>query len=124
MQNEVFKVLTLKEWCQVQASGLIITELDQKDGFIHLSSLSQLNVTLSLYFAEEEEVVLLQLDQSKVKNSLKYEAPVPPGKRFGAFPHYYGDLDASAASSIWQLKRNAFEVPIEILLQAEEMLTK
>ena len=51
MQNEVFKVLTLKEWYQVQASGLIITELDQKDGFIHLSSLSQLNVTLSLYFA-------------------------------------------------------------------------
>jgi uncharacterized protein (DUF952 family) len=120
MQYEVFKVLTLKEWDQSQTSGYIVTELDQKDGFVHLSFLSQLNVTLSLYFAEEEEVVLLQLDQSKVKNNLKYETPVPSGKRMGAFPHYYGELHANTVSNIWQLKRNAFEVPIEILLQAEE----
>ena len=120
MQNEVYKVLTLKEWDQAQVSGLIITKLDKKDGFVHLSFLYQLNVTLSLYFAEEEEVALLQLDQSKVRDCLKYETPIPPGKRLGAFPHYYGELDASATSSVWQLKRNAFEVPIEILLQAEE----
>jgi uncharacterized protein (DUF952 family) len=60
------------------------------------------------------------LDQSKVRDCLKYETPIPQGKRLGAFPHYYGELDASATSSVWQLKRNAFEVPIEILLQAEE----
>ena len=120
MQNEVYKVLTLKEWEQAQVSGLIITELDQKDGFVHLSFLYQLNVTLSLYFAEEEEVVLLQLDQSKVRDCLKYETPIPQGKRLGAFPHYYGELHANTVSNIWQLKRNAFEVPIEILLQAEE----
>ena len=77
MQNEVYKVLTLKEWEQAQVSGLIITELDQKDGFVHLSFLYQLNVTLSLYFAEEEEVVLLQLDQSKVRDALNMKPPFP-----------------------------------------------
>jgi uncharacterized protein (DUF952 family) len=119
MQNEVFKVLTLEEWGQAQASGIISTELDQKDGFVHLSFLSQLHLTLSLYFNEEEKVMLLQLDQSRIKNKLKFETPTPSGKRLGAFPHYYGQLELGDISSSWQLKKDAFEVPIEILLKAE-----
>ena len=119
MQNEVFKVLTLEEWGQAQDSGIISTEIDQKDGFVHLSFLSQLHLTLSLYFDEEEKVMLLQLDQSRIKNKLKFEIPIPSGKRLGVFPHYYGQLELSDVSSAWQLKKDAFEVPIEILLKAE-----
>jgi uncharacterized protein (DUF952 family) len=85
MQNEVFKVLTLEEWGQAQDSGIISTEIDQKDGFVHLSFLSQLHLTLSLYFDEEEKVMLLQLDQSRIKNKLKFEIPIPSGKRLGYF---------------------------------------
>jgi uncharacterized protein (DUF952 family) len=119
MQNEVFKVLTLEEWGQAQASGIISTELDQKDGFVHLSFLSQLHLTLSLYFNEEEKVMLLQLDHSRIKNKLKFETSIPSGKRLGLFPHYYGQLELVDVSSSWQLKKDAFEVPIEILLKAE-----
>jgi uncharacterized protein (DUF952 family) len=119
MQNEVFKVLTLEEWGQAQDSGIISTEIDQKDGFVHLSFLSQLHLTLSLYFNEEEKVMLLQLDQSRIKNKLKFETPIPSGKRLGVFPHYYGHLELGDVSSSWQLKKDAFEVPIEILLKAE-----
>ncbi len=49
LNNEIYKVLTLDEWEQAQASGAIITELDKADGFIHLSTATQLNATLSLY---------------------------------------------------------------------------
>ena len=119
MQNEVFKVLTLEEWGQAQDSGIISTEIDQKDGFVHLSFLSQLHLTLSLYFDEEEKVMLLQLDQSRIKNKLKFETSIPSGKRLGVFPHYYGQLELVAISNSWQLKKDAFELPIEILLKAE-----
>jgi uncharacterized protein (DUF952 family) len=119
MQNEVFKVLTLEEWGQAQASSLISTELDQRDGFIHLSFLSQLHLTLSLYFDEEEKVMLLQLDQSRIKNKLKFEIPISSSKRLGVFPHYYGQIELGDVSSTWQLKKDAFELPIEILLKAE-----
>ena len=98
LDNQIYKVLTLNEWDKAQALGVIITELDIKDGFIHLSTAAQLNATLSLYFAQEESVVLLQVDHSQTHDRIKFEAPIPTGNRSGSFPHYYGDLNVDAVS--------------------------
>lgn len=119
VDNQIYKVLTVDQWEQAQISGSIITELDKKDGFIHLSTAAQLNATLALYFAKEETVVLLQIDHSQTHDKLKFESPVPPGNRTSSFPHYYGDLNINAISKIWNLGRGAFEIPIEVMLQAE-----
>ena len=40
MRN-VFKVLTTEDWNRSQKSGYISTDLDKKDGFIHLSFANQ-----------------------------------------------------------------------------------
>lgn len=120
MQNNLYKVLTLNEWDHSQVSGFITTELDLKDGFIHLSTATQLNATLSLYFTKEESVVLLQLDRAQTHDKIKFEPPIPSGDRIGLFPHYYGDLNTNAISRTWYLKRGAFEIPIEVMLQAEQ----
>ena len=122
LDNQIYKVLTLNEWEKAQVSGLIITELDIKDGFIHLSSAAQLNATLSLYFAKEESVVLLQVDHSQTHDRIKFEAPIPPGNRSGSFPHYYGDLNIDAVSRVWHLKRGAFEIPIEVMLKPNKAM--
>ena len=118
--EKIYKVLTLHEWARAQTSGIIITDLDKKDGFIHLSTAAQLNVTLSLYFSKEKSVVLLQIDHAQALQQLKFEAPSPPGNRNSAFPHYYGDLNTNFVSKIWHLNRGAFEIPIEVMLQAEQ----
>ena len=120
LDNQIYKVLTPNEWEKARASGVIITELDIKDGFIHLSTAAQLNATLFLYFAKEESVVLLQVDHSQTHDRIKFEAPIPAGNRSGLFPHYYGDLNIDAVSRVWHLKRGAFEIPIEVMLQAEQ----
>ena len=120
LDNQIYKVLTLDEWEQAQASGVIITELDKEDGFIHLSTAAQLNATLSLYFSKEESVVLLQIDHAQTQDQLRFEAPIPPGNRTSSFPHYYGDLNTNFVSKIWYLNRGAFEIPIEVMLQAEQ----
>jgi uncharacterized protein (DUF952 family) len=120
VDNQIYKVLTREEWGQAQISGSIITALDKKDGFIHLSTAAQLNATLALYFAKEKTVVLLQIDHSQIKDQLKFESPVPPGNRTSLFPHYYSDLNTNAISSTWELDRGAFEIPIEVMLQAEQ----
>jgi len=114
------KFLTLDEWEQAQTSGAIITQLDKEDGFIHLSTAIQLNATLSLYFVKEESVVLLQVEHAQIHDKLKFEVPAPPGNRISSFPHYYGDLNINAISRVWHLKRGAFELPIEVILQAEQ----
>ena len=120
MKNDVYKVLTLDEWEIAETSGLIITALDQKDGFVHLSTASQLSATLALYFSQEDVIVLLQLDNAKIKDNLRYEEPIPAGNRKGAFPHYYGDLNIDTISATWNLNRAAFEIPIEVILQGEQ----
>ena len=120
LDNQTYKVLTLDEWEQAQTSGVIITELDIEDGFIHLSLATQLNATLSLYFSNEDSVVLLQINHEMTHDKLKFEAPIPPGNRTSLFPHYYGNLKTSTVSMIWHLKRGAFEIPVEVMLQAEQ----
>ena len=57
MRN-VFKVLTTEDWNKSQKSGYISTDLDEKDGFIHLSFANQLPLTLQLYFDNEQECFL------------------------------------------------------------------
>ena len=117
---QIYKVLTLDEWACAQSSGIITTDLDKKDGFIHLSTSTQLNATLSLYFSKEESVVLLQIDNVQTHDQFKFEASAQPGNRISPFPHYYGDLNTNFVSKIWHLNRGALEIPIEVMLQAEQ----
>ena len=116
-EQKVFKVLTLKEWKEASQTGQIATELDQQDGFVHLSSATQLNMTLSLYFSKEEKVILLQINESDIAEGLTYERS---DKRGGEFAHFYGELSTQKISQLWQLDRSAFSLPSEIMLQAEQ----
>ena len=107
------------EWNISKASGFITTELDLNDGFIHLSNAAQLPTTLALYFSEHEEVILLLPELKQVQDKLIYEAVDSQSKRSGKFGHLYAELKVSQISKSWVLKRNAFEIPEDILLEAE-----
>lgn len=115
----IYKVLTLNEWQSAKESGTIVTEIDQNDGFVHLSTSSQLSATLSLYFKAPSEVMLLQINFNKVEKMLKLEATSPNSSRKGSFYHLYGELLIEHVSKYWLLNRGAFIVPDEILIQAE-----
>tara|TARA_B100001057_G_C22067364_1_gene650625 strand:+ start:58 stop:498 length:441 start_codon:yes stop_codon:yes gene_type:complete len=118
--NNVYKILTKKQWENSQKIGYIITQLDKNDGFIHLSTSSQLAGTLSFFFSEHQELILLQLEQNTIKDHLVFEAPVPRGNRSGLFPHLNSDLKVNQIAKIWELKRGAFILPDEVLIQAEK----
>jgi len=113
----VYKVLTLTEWEEASQIGQIETALDQQDGFIHLSSATQLNMTLALYFSREEKVVLLQIKESDIIEGLTYEHSE---KRGGQFAHFYGKLSTKKILQYWHLDRSAFSLPCEVILQAEQ----
>ena len=115
--NKVYKVLTLGEWEEASKIGQIVTALDQQDGFVHLSSATQLNMTLSLYFSKEEKVILLQINESDIIVGLTYEHA---DKRGGEFAHFYGELSTDKISQSWHLDRSAFSLPEEVMLEAEQ----
>ena len=121
MTNNVYKILREHEWDAALQTGEIITDLDNKDGFIHLSTATQLAVTLSFFFQDSDVVLLLQLDLAKIDQSkLLFEEPYPnKGKRRSAFPHLYSGLSTDQISNIWTLEKGSFKVPEVVLLQAE-----
>jgi uncharacterized protein (DUF952 family) len=115
----IYKVLTLNEWKLAKETGVIITNVDKNDGFVHLSTARQLNATLSMYFQDSSKVMLLEVSHNKVKKILKYEPTNSGSSRKGFFYHLYGDLLIEYVSKFWLLKRGAFNIPDEILIQAE-----
>jgi uncharacterized protein (DUF952 family) len=115
----IYKVLTLNEWKIAKETGVIITNVDKNDGFVHLSTARQLNATLSMYFQDSSKVMLLEVSHNKVKKILKYEPTNSGSSRKGFFYHLYGDLLIEYVSKFWLLERGAFNIPDEILIQAE-----
>ena len=115
----IYKVLTLNEWKIAKETGVIITNVDKNDGFVHLSTARQLNATLSMYFQDSSKVMLLEVRHNKVKKILKYEPTNSGSSRKGFFYHLYGDLLIEYVSKFWILERGAFNIPDEILIQAE-----
>ncbi len=122
-ENNVYKILRTNEWEEASLTGSILSEVDTKDGFIHLSTAVQLAATLSFFFKDSETVFLLQLDMEKIDiNRLIYEEPYPnDGLRKGSFPHLYCELTTDQISMMWTIERGAFSLPQEVILQAENL---
>ena len=119
--QNVYKILSIEEWDKAQKSGFINTDLDINDGFIHFSTASQLATSLELYFSNHQEVILLLPNMKKIGANLKYESTKPDSKRKGFFAHLYSDLSTEDITKSWLIKREAFKLPISILLEAESV---
>ena len=117
--QNVYKILSTREWDDAQKLGYINTDLDKKDGFIHFSNANQLAASLELYFSDHEEVILLLPCMRKIESNLKYEPTDADSKRKGFFAHLYGDLKIEDIEKSWQIKRGAFQLPQSILIEAE-----
>jgi len=117
--SSIYKVLTEEEWKHATSLGYVTTELDKKDGFIHLSTSKQLALTLYLYFKNYEKVILLEINQDSIKDEIAFEE-AKSGSRLGKFPHLYGKLSIQNVKKDWILKRNGFDLPKKVLEESEE----
>lgn len=88
----IFKILTQDEWVDFQRKREFEgSELDQADGFIHMSAETELQGTLDKYYTPGEVIILLAMKSDKFDTRLKWEE-----SRDGAmFPHFYGALNLS-----------------------------
>ena len=116
--GNIYKVLTEKEWQHSSSLGHITTSLDEQDGFIHFSSSKQLALTLQLYFKKHDRVILLQINDKHIKTKIVYEE-TKTGGRPGKFPNLYGKLGIEDVFKSWNLERNAFGLPEEVLTESE-----
>lgn len=115
----VYKIMTPRQWHDAQRLNDLYLTLDQQDGFVHLSTASQLAGTLARYFSLEDSVVILRIATAALQPALKWEAPAPDRARSGSFPHYYAELTTDAVQESWTVRRSSFARPLTLLDEAE-----
>ena len=75
------------------------------EGFIHCSTIAQVIDTANRFYRGQDDLVLLHIDESRLKAELKYEAPaMKHGEASGElFPHLYGELNVDAVVRVVEL---------------------
>jgi uncharacterized protein (DUF952 family) len=84
-----FKIFTANQWeAFVRDRRFAGAPVDLADGYIHMSSASQLQGTLDKHFAGQAGLIIAEIDLSRFGNAVRWE--VSRGGEL--FPHLYGEL--------------------------------
>ena len=106
----IYKIVPRTEW-ETAGDAFTGSAIDQRDGFLHFSTGPQLPETLRLYFAGQDDLVLIAVAEDTIAADLRYEfAPA----RSEDFPHLFASLPRSAvvwARSIVKTGNGAFVLP-------------
>jgi uncharacterized protein (DUF952 family) len=90
----VYKVCSAHEWVDAVAAGTYRgSNVDRRDGFIHLSTAAQLEETLRRHFAGQVDLVLVAVEPDALGAALRWE----PSRGGDLFPHVYGELPVALA---------------------------
>ncbi|RMJ25053.1 hypothetical protein PHISP_04072 [Aspergillus sp. HF37] len=89
---------------------LPVSELDQRSGFIHLSTAIQVPNTLKRFFKDEPIVYVLRIEYQNVEQDVRWETPegnvCGPRPDEGLFPHLYNGLklgrDEVESLGVWK----------------------
>jgi uncharacterized protein (DUF952 family) len=91
----LYKIMPKQEWETARAKGIYGgSEVDRRDGFIHLSTAQQVCATAQKHFSGKTDLVVVSVAQENLGTSLKWEA----SRGGGLFPHIYGPLHLDATN--------------------------
>ena len=72
--NLVYKVSSKDEWDKAILNKFYGgSEIDNKDGFIHLSTKKQLNETVTKHFRGKKNLLVISFSTKKIQDNLKRE---------------------------------------------------
>jgi uncharacterized protein (DUF952 family) len=98
-------IVKQSEWMLAVARGTYAPDSLRAEGYIHCSTIAQVIYTANRFYLGKDDLVLLHIDESRLKAQLKYEAPAmmdgeSPGE---LFPHLYGELNVDAVVRMVEL---------------------
>lgn len=107
----IYHLTSRRSWQEAQQRGEYRAESLQSEGFIHCSTETQILPVAKMYFKGQENIVLLQIDPSRLVSELRWEPPsggtppsgVPEGD---LFPHVYGPINLDAVVKVYDLETN------------------
>ena len=85
----IYKIFRADEWAAFEAAGETLgAPIDLADGYVHISTATQVAETVSKYFSKREGLKILALDADTLGEALKWE----PSRGGDLFPHLYRAL--------------------------------
>ena len=106
----VMKIATPEQWASATQAGVFAGTESDTEGFIHLSSLTQVARTANKWYAGRRGLVLLAISPSNLRAELCWE----PNAQGELFPHAYGPINLDAVVSVIPfepLADGTFETP-------------
>jgi uncharacterized protein (DUF952 family) len=108
-EQRLYHIATAPDWDRARQEGDYRTSTRgrtlSEEGFIHASTAAQvLPVANAVYLNEQQDLVLLVLDTSRIAAEIRRE-PVPGWA--DPFPHIYGPLNVDAVIRAVPLERDA-----------------
>lgn len=107
----IFKIVPRPEW-EAQNGDYHGSAHDRADGFLHFSTAEQLPETLRLYYAGQDDLMLVAVDSAVLGPALKWEHSASRGEDF---PHLYATLSCDAMKWARPLVRKpdgSFDLPL------------
>jgi uncharacterized protein (DUF952 family) len=91
MSEPIFHITTATEWAAALEAGWYTNPSLDDEGFIHTSTARQVPATAARFYADVDDLLLLQIDADVVAAEIKWES-----SHDDLFPHIYGPLEVSA----------------------------
>jgi uncharacterized protein (DUF952 family) len=89
--KHIYKIIDKVEWQQAKDKGSYLgSSKDLKDGYIHFSTLEQVEDTLKKFFINQKNLILLKVDTLKLDHLIWEQA-----SDGDMFPHLYSSLNLS-----------------------------
>ncbi len=104
----IYKIASAAEWREAEAGGVYLGSADDlRDGFIHFSTATQLDVTARKYYTGRADLVLIAFGPAVLGPQLRWE----PSRGGALFPHLYAPLETRLAAWVRPLPLDGDGVP-------------
>jgi len=100
----ILHITSRVEWTEAQVLGEYSAPSLKVEGFIHCSTEKQVLHVANAFYHGRTDLVLLKIDETKLKPELKWEppagAPAPGISESDLFPHIFGPINLTAVASV------------------------
>lgn len=107
----ILHITSKQDWSAAQAKGEYAAPSLETEGFIHFSTDKQAIHVANAFYHGRTDLVLLVVEETRLKPELKWEAPAgPPADLISEadmFPHLYGPLNLDAVISVLEFQPDA-----------------
>lgn len=93
----IYHITSEIAWNAAKKAGSYRGDTLASDGFIHTSTIGQVNKTANRFYFAQKGLVLLEIDESRLLAEVKYE----PAENGELFPHIFGEVNLDAVRTVY-----------------------